>query len=304
MFAGSAGLAALVCVVTLSSAGTATANFPRLNGLLAVDTSRDGNTEIYVNADQPGERNLTNHPDDDRAPRWSADGSRIAFFRHPPADRNGAEIYVMDADGSNPTRLTFNSVRDEVPAWTADGRIVFSRHIGPGNWDTVIVNADGSNEVVLTNAPGLELWPAPSPHGGKVSFSSDATGRFEIYTMKLDGTNLRQITSGGGDSFSSDWSPHGNDIVFLRDVTGLDNDVWLVHSDGTRLRRLTATAARVEFFPSWSPDGSSVVYQGCTDFGQPSMICEIYTLDVATGMEQQLTTRGAGYPSWQPLRRP
>ena len=83
---------------------------------IAFDSSRDGNTEIYVmDADGSNQINLTNNSAFDGCFDWSPDGSKIVFT----SDRGGnfvsritsdnitmSEIYVMDANGSNQTRLT------------------------------------------------------------------------------------------------------------------------------------------------------------------------------------------------------
>ncbi len=67
--------------------------------LIAFETQRDGNREIYVmKPDGSDGINVTNNaaPDGDAA--WSPDGSKIAFA----STRDGnTEIYVMDVDGSN-----------------------------------------------------------------------------------------------------------------------------------------------------------------------------------------------------------
>lgn len=90
---------------------------------VALDTTRDGNTEIYVfNADGSNAVRLTTNPAEDWAPAWSPDGTRIAFT----SDRTGiGQIYVMAADGSNVTQLT--DLADNIgPCWSPDGsRITF-----------------------------------------------------------------------------------------------------------------------------------------------------------------------------------
>ena len=117
--------------------------------------------------------------------------------------------------------------------------------------------------------------------------------------MKLDGTGLRRVTEGR----TSDWSPSGNDLVFARDSTGTDRDIWMVHTDGTGLRRLTDTPGRRETFPSFSPDGTKIVYPAIVQAG----VFNIFSLDLATGDEQLLltdsppTTYSVAYPTWQPL---
>src|SRR6266446_9044235 len=90
------------------------------NGKIAFGSTRDsGNHEIYVmNADGSNQTRITNNSAYDDQPRWSPDGTKIAFMTNRNAN---FEIYSMNADGNGLTRLTNNPAADGFPAWSPDG---------------------------------------------------------------------------------------------------------------------------------------------------------------------------------------
>ncbi len=114
--------------------------------------------EIYViNADGTGDpMRLTNNEEEERAPSWSPDGTRIIFM----CRRGGSdfEICVMNANGMDQVQLTDNAVLDATPTWSPDGQqIVFHRPVA-GRFQLWLMNADGTDQVQLTNTPGLNLF--------------------------------------------------------------------------------------------------------------------------------------------------
>jgi Tol biopolymer transport system component len=231
----------------------------------------DGQRDLYtINEDGTGLRRLTFDGEDyrERVSSWSPDGSRIAYAA---LHDGNFDIYTIDANGGDRRRITSDPLRDDYPHWTSDGRIVFMRNLFTCPCTEWIVNADGSNPQQLPlvgNASGAE----PAPRGDRIAYSSfDASGTFGVLHVATLGpgntiTGDHAITTPpheGADQgdFEPHWSPNGNDIVFLRDHGNVDNDVFVVHSDGTGLKRLTNTPNRVEFWANWSSDGKEVLFQ-------------------------------------------
>jgi TolB protein len=91
-----------------------------------VDHSNPRSAEIYV-LDEDGTTQLTTNQEEERAPAWSPDGTKIVYSCRRP----DFEICVMNADGSNQVQLTENTVADLTATWSPDGsRIVFQRPAG------------------------------------------------------------------------------------------------------------------------------------------------------------------------------
>jgi Tol biopolymer transport system component len=113
--------------------------------------------EIYVTAADGTGRptRLTNDAEEERAPAWSPDGTRLVFM----CRRTGTdfEICVMNADGTGQVQLTHNTIGDLTPSWSPDGRkIVFHRRVGGrGQFQLFVINGDGSGEQQLTAPPGI-----------------------------------------------------------------------------------------------------------------------------------------------------
>src|SRR5215218_6159264 len=134
---------------------------------IAFNTNRDSteegniaNHEIYVMnaADGSNPVRLTNNPAWDSLPRWSPDGTKIAFFSE--RDVTG-DIYTMNAaDGSNLTRLTYNTEWDSFPSWSPNGTNIAFASIKDGNPEIYVMNAaDGSRQIRLTNNTAADGEP-------------------------------------------------------------------------------------------------------------------------------------------------
>ena len=215
-------------------------------------------------------------------------GDRLAvsrFSRAPGEPIGGADILLTAPEGGTPLLTIARERPGELlssPAWLPDGGLVFERRNATGTIAEARVErvaADGSGRQVLLSRA---VSPAVSPDGGQLAFiRSDPSD--QLVVRALDGgpervsredpsfiavTCPRFSPDGAWIAFSAiadspappPTPTSSGGLSFLLPATrvahahGLPWDVWLIHPDGSGLRRLT-------FYydddpaPAWSPDG-------------------------------------------------
>ena len=216
--------------------------------LVAFESYRDGNAEIYLLDVESGETlNLSRHPADDRAPAWSPGGDKIAFESH----RDGNwEIYVLDLGDGSLLRLTDHLGYDGAPAWSPGGSEIAFESYRDGNLEIYVTSLENEETRRLTDHLAGDYGPAWSPDGRTVAFTSWRDANKEIYAVPAEGGEAQNLTQHPADDEAPAWRPRspegsagGAALAFVswRDVdpqTGNRNaEVYeMIVADGTTYR--------------------------------------------------------------------
>jgi Tol biopolymer transport system component len=152
-----------------------------------------GDLDIHVvDADGRNDVVLAGGPGAQLEPRWSADGTRIAFLTQPAGGEPFA-LAVMRSDGADLRTYPGPGVSNtDSFAWTPDGEaLVYARAATQG-----LVRLDlASGRQQRLTAMGAN--PAVSPDGKRLAFAAggECRDRLGIYLARADGTQPRRLTN-------------------------------------------------------------------------------------------------------------
>lgn len=196
---------------------------------------------------------LTNSNWNDRSPRVSPDGTRIAYT----SQQNGYwDLYILDLRDGKTTRVTDTLAYDGAPAWSPDGQWLTYESYVDGNLDVYVRSiVDLSSEPLrLTDDPASDGSPVWSPAGREIAFASTRTGDSEIWIAKLDVVDDRYTNISDNPSSADEhpvWSPDGRYLA------------WAANRSGARTLQVWDSQSPYEpgveigagDWPVWSPDG-------------------------------------------------
>jgi dipeptidyl aminopeptidase/acylaminoacyl peptidase len=202
-------------------------------------------------------------PGRDFAPRWSPDGTRLAFL----SDRGGesAQLYLIPTCGGEAHGLTSLELGAGPAAWSPDGRFLLF------------------TAAVFTDTPPQDKeararWNMRPRHVTRAHFKLDGTGyildrRTHLFVIPAEGGEPKQITGGDCDDNTPAWSPDGRRIAFSRarpdPADFMLSDIWVLDLESGSERRISENIGRA-VSPSWSPDGAAIACYG-TDEQEPGL---------------------------------
>lgn len=213
-------------------------------------------------------------------------------------DGTTQNIYKKD----NPTsaslsQITSGNVKCSFPAYNpATDRLAFNYRTvyDSYNWTKADIYTLGFKNVnalspVTQTATIEEYSPSFTPDGTVICYQSKAGSNGEIWTKNIKTNETTLLGSG----MQPVISPDGKKIVFSKYKTNSydsPSSIWVMNIDGTDLTEVISNPSQRMFNPSWSTDGSKIVFQAASKKNNKYETSDIYTVNFDGSGLTQLTT--------------
>jgi dipeptidyl aminopeptidase/acylaminoacyl peptidase len=244
-----------------------------------------------METDGTGHEKLTTREANESSPRWSPDGTKIAFTSS--SEDHGTEVYLHWVASGKTARLTQLENAPNGLSWSPDGEhIAFSAHVSQSE-PQLVSPPDAPDGADWAEAPRVET---------RLNHESDGTGVREygfdhLFVVPATGGRARQVTS--GDYHHSNrpvWTPDGDALIFSANRHNnwererRNSEIYRVALDSGTITALTDRFGPAHT-PRVSPDGETIAYLGYQDEVQTYQVTKLRVMQ-SNGTNRRTVTTG------------
>jgi dipeptidyl aminopeptidase/acylaminoacyl peptidase len=251
-----------------------------------IQNDRSKGSLWIISADGSNHQKLTSRETSETQPRWSPDGSRIAFVSKTDA---GSELFIYWRNSGQTARLTQLPNTPSSISWSSDGNTI-------------------AFVMKVSQAPPLIAKMPPKPKGAKWAAAPRITDRLKheadgkgylspgfnhVFIIPAEGGTARQLTNGNfNHSGPVSWHPNNKEVY----VSGNRNDDWEYDYVNSEVYKVPVNNGAIEaltdrkgpdFKPMVSPDGKKIAYLSFEDKVQAYQLRQLYVMNT-DGSEKRL----------------
>ncbi|HEY0013776.1 MAG TPA: S9 family peptidase [Allosphingosinicella sp.] len=235
------------------------------------------------------------------SPRWSPDGSRLAFIS--TAEGGQAQLYVRWLDSGEAVRITGLPHAPSSIAWSPDGRQIAY---------VMVVPQEGARLGRTPARPEGAQWAEPLQQVTSLQYRADGEGFIRpgfrhLFVVPADGGAPRQLTFGDFHHDGPiDWSADGRSVYLSANRTAgwerdaAESEIYAVNIATAAVTALTSRDGP-DVSPVVSPDGRRIAYLGYDEREYAYTQSRLHVMD-ADGSNRRVLTGGldrdVGSPVW------
>jgi len=214
------------------------------------------------------------------APRWSPDGTRLAYLG--AAADGSAQLFIYWMESGATAAISNFTESPEGLAWSPDGRWLGFTMAVPAERKPL--------KVELPEAPKNAKWADPPKLIDRMVFRADGAGYLpnvfsQLFIIAADGGAARQLTQGDFDTHGTPaFTVDGKSVLITAnrradaDYEPLDSEIYRVDLKDSSIHTLTDRRGP-DRNPVASPDGKHIAYLGFDDKRLGYQATQLYVMD-------------------------
>jgi len=242
-----------------------------------------------MNSDGSNHVKLTNNDVNESNPKWSPDGTRIAFTS---STDNGSEIFIYWLKTTKTARLTQLTKSPSNLKWSFDGtQLAF----------TMTVAKKPVSFVKQPKKPDGAKWAKHPRVTTRLKYEADGSGYIKpgfrhLFIISAEGGTPRQVSKGDYNYGAPSWSKDSKTLYFSANL----NEDWEHETRNSEIYKLTISNGSTIALTDRngpdnglviSPNGKQIAYLGYDDKIQTYQVNKIYFMNLDGSNKKEINTR-------------